>query len=125
MLWLSPVILETIHCSILDVPGLQCQDQEVYLCWDSTVEEEEEDLTVTQFWKAVDDDRDLHETKKSNKQKSGRHKRKSKKHSKKKKGKKNKKKHSSSSSTSSESSTSSSSSKSSSSKSSTDDSEVQ
>ena len=80
------------------------QDLEVYLCWDSTVEEEEEDLAVTQFWKAVDDDRDVHE-KIDKKKKRHRGKGRSKKHSKKKKNKKNKKH--SSSSTSSESSSSS------------------
>ena len=80
------------------------QDLEVYLCWDSTVEEEEEDLAVTQFWKAVDDDRDVHEKIDKKKKKRHRGKGRSKKHSKKKKNKKNKKH--SSSSTSSESSSS-------------------
>ena len=56
-----------------------------YLCWDSTVEETEEDTVVSQFFKEVDrDESESRNQKKSKKSKNKHHSKKSKKSKKKK-----------------------------------------
>lgn len=102
--------VELMYCfhrfgSNLNVYVCATQDMALYLCWDSSTEESVEDTTVSQFFKAVDDDgddEDFSDRGRSKHKRSRKHKskKKSKKHNKKGKSKKHKKASTTSSSSS-------------------------